>query len=123
MTGAHEVRSVRGIWKSMAPLSIHSPHVSGEATNTYISYWPKALLLLPQLLLMPPPPTPRALKRLRLPDKSSRDFGDQLNNILHGPEYVEWEKKLEGDDLVWFIDYLDKVRRHVIPPHSLPELV
>ena len=117
------VRSVRGIWKSMAPLLIHSPRGSGEAPYTYISHCPTALLLLPQPLLMPPPPTPRALKRLRLPDKSSRDFGDQLNNILHGPEYVEWEKKLEGDDLVWFIDYLDKVRRHVTPPHSPPKLV
>lgn len=70
-----------------------------------------------------PPPAPRVLTRLRLPDKSSRDFGIQLNNILHGPEYVEWEKKLEGDDLVWFIDYLDEVRRHVILSHSLLKLV
>lgn len=106
------------MWKSAAHLSIHSPRGSGEASDTYIPLpvsWPR--FSLPQVLLMPPP-APPALQRLNLPDKSSRDFGVQLNNILHGPEYVECEKRLECDDLVWFIDYLDKACQHVVLSHS-----
>lgn len=27
-------------------------------------------------------------------------------------------QNLQGGDLIWLIDYLDKVRRRVVPPHS-----
>ena len=42
----------------------------------------------------------------------------QLNDILHGEEYQQLAPNLRGDDLIWFVDYLDKVRRRV----SLPTL-
>ena len=59
------------------------------------------------------PPTSPALQRLHRLDRSSSDFHDQLHNVLRGEEYVQCEENLEGDDLVWLIDYLDKVRRHL----------
>ena len=59
------------------------------------------------------------LQRLHRLNRSSFDFHDQLDNVLHGEEYAQYEKNLEGDDLMWLIDYLDKVVLHVAPPHAL----
>ena len=58
------------------------------------------------------------LQQLRCLDKSSSDFHDKLYNVLCGEEYAQCEQTLEGGDLVWLVDYLDEVRRHVTPPHS-----
>ena len=49
-------------------------------------------------------------------DRSSTDFGHKLNEVLHTPKYKEWMSTLKKDDLMWFIDYLDMVRRPCIPP-------
>ena len=43
---------------------------------------------------------------------SSPDFHDKLSNVLYGEEYVQCVSHLEGEDLIWLIDYLDKVRYH-----------
>ena len=48
-------------------------------------------------------------------DRSSTDFGDKLNEILHKEEYEEWVSTLKND-LMWFINYLDRVSRLCIPP-------
>ena len=48
-------------------------------------------------------------------DRSSTDFGDKLYKILQGPEYAEWALTLEKNDLTWFIEYLDQVRRMCTP--------
>jgi len=65
--------------------------------------------------------TSRALVRqLRLLDKSSPGFYDQLTAVLHGDEDQQRAPTLQGDDLVWLVDYLDKVCYHVgfpDPPH------
>jgi len=63
-------------------------------------------------------PSSPALQRLHHLDQSSPDFPDRLYNTLRGKEYVHCEQNLTDDDLTWFIDYLDKVRRHVALPHS-----
>jgi len=52
------------------------------------------------------------LDQLRRLDKSSSTFHDQVNNVLDGEEYKQWMSNLRGSDLVEFVDYLDKVRRH-----------
>lgn len=54
-----------------------------------------------------------ALQQLYHLDKSSSNFDSQLNDILRGGEYVGCEKDLERHDLIWLIDYLDEVCRHV----------
>ena len=66
---------------------------------------------------MPSPDAP-VLQQLSLLDKSSPDFHDQLCHVLYGEEYSECIPSLRGDDLVWLIDYLDKVRLRVALPHS-----
>ena len=66
---------------------------------------------------MPSPNFP-ALQRLHQLDKSSPDFHDKLCNVLYGEEYTQCVLILQGDDLVWLVDYLDKVRRYVNFPYS-----
>jgi len=58
-------------------------------------------------------PSPPALQRLHRLDRSSSDFQDQLSNALYGEEYKRCVSNLQGDDLVWLVDYLDKVRRPI----------
>ena len=62
-------------------------------------------------------PSPPALQLLRHLDRSSPKFHDQLSNIVHGGEYQGCVSNLQGDDLVWLVDYLDEVRRRVALPH------
>ena len=59
------------------------------------------------------------LQRLHRLEGSSSDFHDQLDNVLHGEEYAQCGEDLKDDDSMWLIDYLVKVRRHVVLPHSL----
>jgi hypothetical protein len=54
-----------------------------------------------------------ALQTLYRLDTSSPDFEDQLFNVLYGKEYGHCALNLEGDDLIWLIDYLDKVGNRV----------
>jgi len=63
------------------------------------------------------PPNP--LEQLRLLDRSSSKFHDRVGNILYGEDYKQWVPNLQGGDLVWLIDYLDKVRRRVSLLRSL----
>ena len=56
--------------------------------------------------------TPRdLLQQLRCLDRSSSEFPDQVSNILYGEEYRQCIPNLQSGDLVWFVDYLDEVRR------------
>ena len=59
-----------------------------------------------------------ALQQLHLLDGSVSGFHDQLGNVLYGEEYRQCVPNLRGDDLMWLVDYLDKVRRRILPPHS-----
>ena len=61
-------------------------------------------------------PNPPALQQLRRLDKSSSEFHDQLSNVLYGEEYQQCVPNIQGDDLVWLVDYLDKVRRRAALP-------
>ena len=59
-----------------------------------------------------------ALQQLHHLDRSSPGFNDQLCNVLYGSEYSQCAPNLQGGDLAWLVDYLDKVRRHVTLPCS-----
>jgi len=58
-------------------------------------------------------PNSPALQQLHRLDRSSSEFHDQLCNVFYGEDYQKCVPNLQGDDLVWLIDYLDKVRCHV----------
>ena len=57
------------------------------------------------------------LHRLQV-NGSSPGFQDRLCNILYGEGYEQSVPKLQNEDLVWLVDYLDKVCRHTALPHS-----
>ena len=61
-----------------------------------------------------------ALQKLHNLDKSSSTFHDQLCNVFYGKEYQTCILGLEDDDLVWLVDFLDKVPPHVaqFPPSA-----
>ena len=63
-----------------------------------------------------PSVTMQELPRL---DTSSPIFRDQLSDFLNGEEYARYASGLEGDDLVWLIDYLDEVRHRATLFHML----
>ena len=50
-------------------------------------------------------------QQLRRLDHSSSEFPDQVSSILYGEEYRQWVRNPQSGDLVWFVDYLDEVRR------------
>ena len=59
------------------------------------------------------PPSSQTLQELGRLDKSSSDFDDKLHDVLYEKEYAIHEGDFEDDDLIWLIDYLDEVRRHI----------
>ena len=61
---------------------------------------------------------PPVLQQLRHLDRSSPDFHDQLRKVLYGEEYMQCVPNLQGDDLVWLIDYLDKVCHRITSSYS-----
>ena len=66
---------------------------------------------------MPSPGSP-VLQYLRRLDRSISDFQDRLSNALYAEEYVQCVPNLRGDDLMWLVDYLDKVPRYfAVPTH------
>ena len=66
-----------------------------------------------------PSPSSLALLQFRHLDRSSPNFDDQLRNVLYGSEYDKYALNIQGDDLMWLVNYLDEVRCRVSPPHSL----
>ena len=58
------------------------------------------------------------LQKLHRLDRSSPRFHDKLSNVLYGEEYKNSVQNLQDGDLVWMVDYLDKVRPHIPFPRS-----
>ena len=56
------------------------------------------------------------MRQLRRSNKSK--FHDQLKDVLCGEEYKQWALNIDGEDLVWLVDYLDKVHRRNAFPYS-----
>ena len=61
-------------------------------------------------------PHSTTLRQLRHLDESSPNFHDQLTSVLSGEKYEQSVPNLQNNDLVFLVDYLDKVRRHVALP-------
>jgi hypothetical protein len=94
-----------------------SPAFTGNQTE---SVKPSGTLSLPpatrpqsRAFLMSSPSSP-ALRQLHRLNSSSSGFHNELSNILYGQEYTQCVPNLQGDDLAWLVDYLDRVRRHVV---------
>ena len=60
-------------------------------------------------------PSSLALQKLHDLDGSLSKFYNRLSNVLY-EEYTRCVTNLEGDDLVWLVDYLDKVHFCIAPP-------
>ena len=101
-------------------IQMHPPRGSGEVSGTYTFLPPtpsRHSLTQLRVFLMSSPSAP-ALQQLHHLDRSSPDFHDRLCNVFYGREYSQHVPDLQGDDLVWLIDYLDKVRRRIVPLYS-----
>ena len=110
----------------LTPLACDSSHVTFinvsprgpcEALGTYTFPSPASPTTLIKRILMSSP-SPPALQQLHRLNRSLSGFHDQLGSILYGEEYKRCVPNLQGCDLVWLVDYLDKVHRHVVLPHS-----
>jgi len=64
------------------------------------------------------PNSPALQKLYRLDRSSPAEFHGQLSNVLYGEEYQRCVPNLQGDNVVWLIDYLDEVRYHMTSPRS-----
>lgn len=58
-------------------------------------------------------PVHPALQQIYGLDRTSPEFDNQLDDLLHGDEYEGCVQELENSDLVWLINYLDNVRLYV----------
>jgi hypothetical protein len=58
------------------------------------------------------------LERLDRLDKSSSNFHDRLCNVLYAREYRQCLLNLQDDDLMWFVEYLDRVRCGIAIPRT-----
>jgi hypothetical protein len=89
-------------------------HSHPPATAPTLPYPPHPLLLTTRVrgtsMSPPSPPVFQGLERL---DRPSSEFNSQLSNILVGQEYKQCVPNLQGEDLVWLVDYLDKVCRPI----------
>lgn len=63
-------------------------------------------------------PDSPVLQQLHRLDRSSPNFYNQLYDLLRGDEYARCMPNLQGDDVIWVVDYLDKVRHRTAHPHS-----
>jgi hypothetical protein len=63
-------------------------------------------------------PTSTVLQQLNRLDISSPGFRDQLDDFLYGEEYKECVRNPQNGDLVWLVEYLDKVHLRVALPRS-----
>ena len=58
------------------------------------------------------------LQKLRDLDTTSPDFHNQLTDFLRGNEYRDAAQDLQGEDLAWFVNYLDNVSFRIVSLRS-----
>ena len=63
-------------------------------------------------------PSLLALQRLDCLNRSSSNFHDQLGTLLSGQEYKRCVPILQGDNLIWLVNYLDKACCSAVSSHS-----
>jgi hypothetical protein len=96
---------------------IYPPRGSREALGRYTFSSAISPTTLAECILMSSP-SPPALQQLRRLNRHLSGFHDQLNSVLYGEEYKQCVPNLQGSDLVWLVDYLDKVHCRVVLPQS-----
>ena len=90
-------------------------HTSGKASVTYSN--PRDVHSHPIRKHCSPGPT------ACLPlDRSSPKFANRLDDALHGRDYERCVQNFKEDDIVWFVDYLDKACHHHPLSHCSLEL-
>ena len=91
---------------------MHPPRELGEAsgTNTFLSATSSRHSLPQSSVFLMSSPSHPVLQQLHHLDRSLSGFQDQLTNVLYGEEYRQCVPNLQGNDLVWLVEYLDKVR-------------
>ena len=62
------------------------------------------------------PPALPSLQQLGQLDRYSSEFSYKLGEILRGEEYIQHVPNLQGDDLMWLVNYLDEACRPAISP-------
>ncbi|KAF9649285.1 kinase-like protein [Thelephora ganbajun] len=60
-------------------------------------------------------PRAPALQKLHHLNRSSPDFHNQFCGVLYEQEYIQCAQNVEGDDLVWLVDYLNKALDRLDP--------
>ena len=80
---------------------------------------PAACSLIQDYLPLMSSPSHPALQQLHHINSSSPNFRDLLSNILYGEEYRQCVPNIAEEDLVWLVDYLDKVYHRITLPRSL----
>ena len=68
-------------------------------------------------------PSSSVLQQFHHLNRSSPNFPDKLCHVIYGSEYSQCVSNLQGDELVWLVDYLDKVRCRITFPHPPPQSV
>ena len=58
------------------------------------------------------------LQQIRNLDTTSPQFHEQLSGYLREKEFQGAVGNLQGEDLTWFVEYLDGVSLQTISPHS-----
>ena len=66
--------------------------------------------------LVPSPGHP-VLQQLHNLDGSSPKFDFQLSRALYGDDYTQFVVNLQGDNLVWLVDFLDDVCHCAVRPY------
>ena len=61
---------------------------------------------------------PSLLQKLRDLDRTSPDFHSQLTDFLRGNEYQDAVPSLQGEGLVWLVNYLDNVSLRTVSLRS-----
>ena len=67
--------------------------------------------------------THKVLKQLHGLDRTSSQFYKRLSRFLRSEAYRSAVPNLQGEDLAWFVEYLDSVSIQTTPPQSMPNTV
>lgn len=59
---------------------------------------------------------PNHFQQLHNLDKGSPEFYKQLNDFLRGDEYRDALQDLQGEDLMWLVEYLGSVSLQIVSP-------
>ena len=104
--------------ESTATAAIPTEAIQGPSTTQGAAFHARRRSAGGSSRIVMTPPNP--LQKLRDLDRTSPHFHNQLTNFLRGNEYQDAAPSLQGEDLAWFVNYLDKVgpQLFLLVPHS-----